>query len=573
MGKRGKEAREMKLTVEAALYFLIAILAAGMRILALGARPMQEAEASQAFASWLFSQGEEPKGYSPLLLTGVSILFSLFGASEFTARLPPAIFGTALVLSPLLLRHRLGRVGALISSFMLAISPSTLFFSRFLGSEIFVTAGALGLVCGLFGYLDEPKPNYLHMSSVALALLLSAGPGAYTFLLAIGAFVLAAKFFISEKELSAIEAAFRRAKEEGLLKKCTITFAIAFLLISTCFLLNLGGLGESAENLADWIASFKPKADGHPWYYHLQILSIYELMILAFGLGGFIYFWRKRNVFTTFLAYWAGVAFLVYIFAGGRRPGDVLLILVPLTLSAGRFIGHLVEEMLTYASWEREGVFLGLSLLISVYLFLMLAGYAATGKQNYLWMVFLIFFLLAVFVIIYSTYFGSALMLRTGGSSLALVLLIVTIGLSCNLNYSRSSDPRELIVASPTSNGVLDMVETLKRISAQREGDPYTLALTVHEGAGQVLFWYLRNFPEARFVEGLGPDVKTPVVITPYDLKPSLGGQYFGQDFVIRKSWRLDGLSGFEILRWLIYRKAPTPVSMDSVVLWVKVEE
>jgi hypothetical protein len=117
------------------------------------------------------------------------------------------------------------------------------------------------------------------------------------------------------------------------------------------------------------------------------------------------------------------------------------------------------------------------------------------------------------------------------------------------------------------------MVETLKRISAQREGDPYTVALTVYEGVGPILFWYLRNFSEVRFVERLGPDVETHVVIAPDDLKPSLGGQYFGQDFVIRKSWRLRGLSGFEILRWLIYRKAPTPVSMDSVVLWVKVEE
>ena len=123
------------LTVEVALYILIGMIAAGLRFYALGAQPLRESEAAQALAAWRFSQGnfEGAAGYSPLLFLGNVFTFVLLGASEALARLVPALSGTLLAVLPYFLRRHLGRSGALVASILLALSPSTLFFSRHLG--------------------------------------------------------------------------------------------------------------------------------------------------------------------------------------------------------------------------------------------------------------------------------------------------------------------------------------------------------------------------------------------------------------------------------------------------------
>jgi len=141
------------------------------------------------------------------------------------------------------------------------------------------------------------------------------------------------------------------------------------------------------------------------------------------------------------------------------------------------------------------------------------------------------------------------------------------------LNYRRDSDPREIIVASPTSRGLFDLLETLERVSSKETGDPRTIAVTIHQGAGPALAWYLRDFDNVEFVAQLGPSVDTPVVIAPAEeQEPTLGANYSGQDFVLASSWKPQGLSGPDLMEWLFYRRAPTPMQTNSVILWVKQE-
>ena len=97
--------------------------------------------------------------------------------------------------------------------------------------------------------------------------------------------------------------------------------------------------------------------------------------------------------------------------------------------------------------------------------------------------------------------------------------------------------------------------------------------MTVHQGAGPAVAWYLRDFDDVEFVAQLSPSIDTPVVIAPADeQEPTLGAQYSGQDFVLASSWKPQGLSGPNLMRWLFYRQAPTPVQSDNLVLWVKQE-
>ena len=72
-----------------------------------------------------------PLTHGMLLFELIAGAFFLFGDSEFTLRLSMAVFGSALILVPLLMRKQLGDIGALLTSVMLTFSPALFYFSRF----------------------------------------------------------------------------------------------------------------------------------------------------------------------------------------------------------------------------------------------------------------------------------------------------------------------------------------------------------------------------------------------------------------------------------------------------------
>ena len=309
-------------------------------------------------------------------------------------------------------------------------------------------------------------------------------------------------------------------------------------------------------------------------------MLVYEPLILVFGLAAVVYtstglstsLLRRRNLFSLFLAYWSAAAFLVYLVTGGRGPGDVLLIVLPLALLAGAFIGRLLNELAARVSWLPEGLFAAVACVMVVHLALQLGGHVSLGQRNYLFLALATGFILVGLLVLCWFSFGREPTLRAGGLVLLLSLTFLTVSVSCYLNYRRDSDPHEIMLASPTSRDVFNLVETVEMASS-REGDPRTIAMTVHQGAGPALAWYLRDFEDVEFVAQLSPSIDTPVVIAPAEeQEPTLGANYSGQDFVLTSSWKPQGLSGPGLMEWLFYRQAPTPVQTDNVILWVKQE-
>jgi uncharacterized protein (TIGR03663 family) len=566
------------LTVEVALYILIGMIAAGLRFYALGAQPLRESEAAQALAAWRFLGFDV--GYSPLLFLGNVFCFAVLGASEAMSRLVPALSGTLLAILPYFLRRRLGRSGALAASILLALSPSTLFFSRHLGGPIIVTACVLAVLVGFFGYLDSKQPKYAYLTAGALALSLSADPMVYTFVLIFGTFLLLLglvdRLANVDMGWSAVLAAWRTAREgKDLLKDSALVLAVVLVLVCTAFLLNFAGLPAALDFLPTWLAQLGPQPETQPWYYYFQLLVLYEPLILVLGLIGLVYHYlRQRDILTTFLLYWTVAAAVVYALAGQKAPGNVLLLVLPLALLASLLIGRFWDQLVRAATWGAEGLFVALSLPVVVYLAIQLAGYASSGQAVYLYLALVAFVVLPILVALCWIWVGQGPALRCGGIVLFLVLAMLTVGLSVGLNYHRAADPREPMVAEATSPGVADLVTTLERISSHQEGDPHTIAVTVEEATGPVLAWHLRAFRNTRFVEHLSPSVETPVVITPAEEEePTLGGSYVGQRFALQATWNPQGLTWTERVRWLLYREAPTPVKSRDVVLWVKQQE
>jgi uncharacterized protein (TIGR03663 family) len=570
------------LTVEVALYILIGMIAAGLRFYALGAQPLRESEAAQALAAWQFSQGnfEGAAGYSPLLFLGNVFTFFLLGASNALARWVPALSGTLLSILPYFLRRRLGRSAALVASILLAFSPSTLFFSRCLGGPIVVAACVLTMLVGFFGYLDSKQPKYAYLTAVALALSLSTAPLIYTFILIFGTFLLllGLVYRLAEVDMgwSAVLAAWRTARgEKALLKNAALVWVVVLVLVCTAFLLNFAGLPAALDFLPAWLAQLGPQPGSQPWYYDLQLLVLYEPLLLVFGLIGLVYHYlRQRDILTTFLLYWTVAAAVISALSGQRAPGNVLLLVLPLALLASLLLGRLGDQVAQVATWGAEGLFVALSLPVVVFFAIRLADYASSGQTIFLFQMVLAALLFSVLVALCWMWLGRGPALRCGGIILLLVLAMLTVGLSVGLNYHRAADPREPMVTEATSPSMVDLVTTLERVSSHQEGDPHVIAVTVEEATGPILAWQLRDFTNTRFVEQLSASIETPVVITlAEEEEPTLGGSYVGQDFALQVTWNPQGLTRTERVRWLLYREAPTPVKSRDVVLWVRQQE
>jgi uncharacterized protein (TIGR03663 family) len=164
----------LRLNWELALYVLLIGAGAAFRFWDVGARAFHHDESLHAQYAWyLFRDGtyeHNPMMHGPFQFFGTAFNFLLFGASDYTARILPAVAGTALIGVPFFLRRHLGRSGALIAAGLIAFSPTLLYFSRFARNDIYIGLWTLGLVVCLWRYIEEGRHRYLYIAAGLLAL-------------------------------------------------------------------------------------------------------------------------------------------------------------------------------------------------------------------------------------------------------------------------------------------------------------------------------------------------------------------------------------------------------------------
>jgi uncharacterized protein (TIGR03663 family) len=159
---------------EKALYIAFFLIAVVSRFWDLGARVMSHDESLHTYFSYNLATGKgfshTPLMHGPFLFHITALSYFLFGDSDFTSRIAPAIFGIVLVMLPYFLRRWLGRKGALITSFMLLISPSILYHARYIRQEEFILVWTLLTALCTWRYLTTRKAGWLIGMSVVLAL-------------------------------------------------------------------------------------------------------------------------------------------------------------------------------------------------------------------------------------------------------------------------------------------------------------------------------------------------------------------------------------------------------------------
>lgn len=579
------------LTVEVGLYLALALVALGLRLWRLGVYPLSNGEAGQALVALDFARGAAPSGggYSPLLMTLQGLSFFLFGASEVTARLGPALLGAALVLLPAGLRPYLGRIGALAAAALLALSPSTLYLSRTVNGEIGVAAGVLAVVVALFAWFQgaggwqtagpagEVPPLILRPAApwllgAGLALLLTAGLLAYSAILAL---LLAVGAVLALGRIGPGPGPAVPRPTSAELRRAGAWAAALFVGLSTTALFNLDGIAGATDLFTAWLNAFRPgtgAAGGPPG---LGLLVFYEPAIFWPGLAGLALALWRRNRFSLFLAVWFLAGLLLDALMPGRPAGALILLVLPLALLAGSSLAALGQGLHRQGRREREGLILLLGLVLEVFSYVQLTLWTRcqTGLPNCdsAWLIPAVVQLaLLVLVAMFVMGYGLGVALRGLALTLAVLAVIGSVGAAWRLNYGPLRWlPYEPLAGEAPATEVLTLQRDLARLSAEQVGDPHLLEMRLVGLDSPLLRWQLRDFSR------LNPPstVEAPAVLAPATLSAeqlNLNGPYAGQAYKLTATWGPAGLDRKAQVRWFLYREAPTMPVGESVVLWVR---
>ena len=167
---------------EGYLFIGLALVALGLRLWELDGRTMHYDESLHVHYAWRLAMGDgyshSPWMHGPFQVN-MTALFLLISDTDYAARLGFALFGSALVALPYFLRSYLGRVGAILTAVMLALSPSLLYFSRFGRNDILMVFWAVALLALMWRYLNEGKTRYLYLASAVLALAFATKETSY----------------------------------------------------------------------------------------------------------------------------------------------------------------------------------------------------------------------------------------------------------------------------------------------------------------------------------------------------------------------------------------------------------
>src|SRR5262245_21835484 len=163
------------LTIEHCAYLGLFVLALIVHLYALGDGALHHDETHHANFSWRLYQGlgffHDPLLHGPFLYHINALFFFLFGDNNATARLGPALFGSALVVMPYLIRRELGRGAALLAAIYLLVSPAYLYWGRHIRHDMYGVTFELLAFIGIVRYASTRRPLWLYIAAAALALM------------------------------------------------------------------------------------------------------------------------------------------------------------------------------------------------------------------------------------------------------------------------------------------------------------------------------------------------------------------------------------------------------------------
>lgn len=263
----------------------ILLLAIVTRFLWVDEKPFHHDESLHAYYSQYVAAGNPHKYdgllHGPFLYYFVGLFMRVFGVSDFTAHLPASLFGVLVVASPLFLRKHWGSLVTLVLMFFLLISPTEMYFGRFLREDVFTSIWVLGTVFGLLRYLSTKEDWCLVFAFTMLSLHFTNKENSYLHVFIWGAALLAIRHFGTAKKLG-FEA------KPIVWMSAALSFVTIYVFFYSSFFQHPDGWwngvvdGVYRKSLFYWWEQNRIRRIDGPFDYHLPLLFNYEFILVPF---------------------------------------------------------------------------------------------------------------------------------------------------------------------------------------------------------------------------------------------------------------------------------------------------
>ena len=271
-----------------------------------------------------------------------------YGLTTFNIRFVTAAFGIATIGLALLLRKRLGAIGALSAAALIALSPGAVYLSRYFIHESLFAFFTFGVIVAAVRYSDTGAGVYLILGAISAALMTATketwiinGPVLLIALITTNAYFWLRKRMSASNESESGEDKLFLDRAGGPISIATVAlvaftvFIVVNVLFYSSFFSNYPkGVNDSLQTLALWRKRTHEHA--HPWHQYIRwLLQKESILLMLGGLGALIALWRADNRFALFVAQWAFGLLAAYSLVGYKTPWIALNFIVPLALTSG----------------------------------------------------------------------------------------------------------------------------------------------------------------------------------------------------------------------------------------------
>lgn len=536
------------LTWENVSLLVFIVLTGITRFWGLGMRVTSYDESLHAYYAYLLSIGRgfvhDPMMHGPLLFEATALIDRIFGASDFTARLVPALLGSAIVLViPRLFQPWLGRKGRWAASGLFLISPYVLYYSRYIRHDLMVITWLLVAVYAVLSYLSERKEWHLYLLAAATALMFATMEITFIYLALIVLYLIARAMLRNERQWAVL-----RSQPEFDLVVVLVTLGaffsspIAILFLNPIFTRITGQAYIPVANLANQNLAWAAGAAGVRLW---TLLAIFSIAAAVVGLWWGQMRWMRLlaiflgitiPLYTTFFTNKAGlgtglIGSLGYWISQqgvdrGSQPVYYFLIVFPfyeylpvIGGTAGMIFAFTHRKLLSetsrlfvsFTAWWAVGLFLALTL----------AGEKMPWHSTHLTIPFILLTAWWLDEVIEGAWVQDPrLALRRRASQIVscaavIVLALMTAHTAFLTNYVNYDSAREFIDYARGAPGVKEATADIAAI-AKQTGAGRNLQIAYDQAVAWPMTWYLREYPNQIFyTDPADPRIlQTPVILS-----------------------------------------------------------
>ncbi|GAB4570697.1 MAG: hypothetical protein Kow0077_05410 [Anaerolineae bacterium] len=582
----------LTVTMEAVLYVGLAALALVTRLADVHTIPLSGSEAREALAAWHLvhpgAPGTAPLATSPLMFVFNSIAMALGGASEFTARFFTILAGVALVLSPVLWRDVLGRVGALATSCLLAVSTTVFVATRTMSPVIW---SGLLFVVALRLFVEDLKHERPRAGVAAIlftvAAVLLADPAGFVWLAGIGIAWGVVLWLSADDAPGDLPAPrVRRALVAIPWVQTLVAAGVLVVLVSTLLMAFPSGLSQVGALLERGLEGVFRRPAGHPFAFPVVAVLLYDPAIWLIALLGIRAMQQQEDRVDQFLVGWALGGLVTGLLYAGAGPEHGLWLSLPLAGLGGRVIARLLQPvrdpLWRVPDWAVPALTSGFVALLFIAstnfiwvaraLYSSVPGMAPNVQPLRLVLTVMSLMLFGILFFLGASLWGAKSTTRSTWLALALFLGFYTASTAWRVGVTHVDNPTELWHVSAVDRELGMLRETVQEASLRQTGGPQQLAFVASVPDDGAVAWQLRDFDHLRYVPVVDQRAVDPVLVTPESFAPeTLGARYVGQAVIVQRTFDLASLHWTDLPVWIMYGEARVqPQAQERVLLWVR---